>query len=309
MKTLSDTSLGYLLGKIKNAFFQKSESIEVEPLGIDGTPTQNSDNLITSGAVYTGLSGKQDEITSNNPLSYSLLSDTPTIPTVDQTYNPSSTNAQSGTAVAQAVAPCATKASGAVSGNFAGLDSSGNITDSGKKASDFLSQIFSYGMPQGDRWTIYGLKSGVTIPTFLNIPKYIDGIETAIIRDNAFEDGDTNITSVFIPSTIMQINRGAFFGCEHLSDVYYEGSETDWGNIIVGADNENLTRATLHYNQANATVDYVDDRLSTKENLLNKVTSLSAQSTDAQYPSAKCVYDIVGDIESALIVLRGGNAS
>lgn len=32
----------------------------------------------------------------------------------------------------------------------------------------------------------------------------------------------------------------------------------------------------------------------------NKVTSLSSQSTDTQYPSAKCVYDIVGNIETLL---------
>lgn len=32
----------------------------------------------------------------------------------------------------------------------------------------------------------------------------------------------------------------------------------------------------------------------------NKVTSISSSSTDTQYPSAKCVYDIIGDIESLL---------
>lgn len=36
----------------------------------------------------------------------------------------------------------------------------------------------------------------------------------------------------------------------------------------------------------------------------NKVTSLSSSSTDTQYPSAKCVYDIIGDVESALAALR-----
>lgn len=36
------------------------------------------------------------------------------------------------------------------------------------------------------------------------------------------------------------------------------------------------------------------------ETTTNKVTSISSSSTDAQYPSAKCVYDIVGDIESLL---------
>lgn len=32
----------------------------------------------------------------------------------------------------------------------------------------------------------------------------------------------------------------------------------------------------------------------------NKVTSLSSASTDTQYPSAKCVYDLVGNIETLL---------
>ena len=32
----------------------------------------------------------------------------------------------------------------------------------------------------------------------------------------------------------------------------------------------------------------------------NKVTSLSSSSTDNEYPSAKCVYDIIGDVESLL---------
>ena len=32
----------------------------------------------------------------------------------------------------------------------------------------------------------------------------------------------------------------------------------------------------------------------------NKVTSLSSSSTDTQYPSAKCVYDLIGDINTML---------
>ena len=37
-----------------------------------------------------------------------------------------------------------------------------------------------------------------------------------------------------------------------------------------------------------------------KEVTTNKVTSLSSSSTDEQYPSAKCVYDLLGDIETLL---------
>lgn len=40
--------------------------------------------------------------------------------------------------------------------------------------------------------------------------------------------------------------------------------------------------------------------ISGKENISNKVTSLSSSSTDTQYPSAKCVYDLIGDIETIL---------
>ena len=43
-----------------------------------------------------------------------------------------------------------------------------------------------------------------------------------------------------------------------------------------------------------------------KEDKSNKVTSLSSNSTDTQYPSAKCVYDMIGDVESILIRLTTG---
>lgn len=35
----------------------------------------------------------------------------------------------------------------------------------------------------------------------------------------------------------------------------------------------------------------------------NKVTSVSSSSTNTQYPSAKCVYDLVGNVESLLSAL------
>ena len=37
----------------------------------------------------------------------------------------------------------------------------------------------------------------------------------------------------------------------------------------------------------------------------NLVTTISASSTDAQYPSAKCVYDLLGNIEAALQEING----
>ena len=40
--------------------------------------------------------------------------------------------------------------------------------------------------------------------------------------------------------------------------------------------------------------------ISNYELLSNKVTSISSASTDTQYPSAKCVYDLIGDVETLL---------
>lgn len=45
----------------------------------------------------------------------------------------------------------------------------------------------------------------------------------------------------------------------------------------------------------------------TSESTTNKVTSLSSSSTDDQYPSAKCVYDLVGDVESLLNNINSGS--
>ena len=41
------------------------------------------------------------------------------------------------------------------------------------------------------------------------------------------------------------------------------------------------------------------------EQVSNKVISISADSTNDEYPSAKCVYDIVGNIELIIDTIRG----
>lgn len=66
------------------------------------------------------------------------------------------------------------------------------------------------------------------------------------------------------------------------------------GNVaIIGAQS-----GTATYVDSGAVID-----VSTKEDKSNKVTSLSSQSTDTQFPSAKCVYDLVGNIETLLAAI------
>lgn len=45
------------------------------------------------------------------------------------------------------------------------------------------------------------------------------------------------------------------------------------------------------------------------EEVRNKVTTISSSSTDSQYPSAKAVFDYVGNIEAILDEIRGSGAN
>lgn len=47
--------------------------------------------------------------------------------------------------------------------------------------------------------------------------------------------------------------------------------------------------------------------LNQKENVSNKTSVLSSLSTDEEYPTAKCVYDLIGDVENALETLDTGS--
>ena len=57
-----------------------------------------------------------------------------------------------------------------------------------------------------------------------------------------------------------------------------------------------ITNGLYIYEVQSATQHYIQ----TSDNL---VTSLSSASTDTQYPSAKCVYDIIGDVETLINAL------
>lgn len=67
------------------------------------------------------------------------------------------------------------------------------------------------------------------------------------------------LTSITLPAGVTRIADGAFESCYSLSDVYYAGSEEDWGTISIADDNYPLFSATIHYNAG----DYEDPSDST----------------------------------------------
>ncbi|MBQ8481605.1 MAG: hypothetical protein IJ532_03640 [Alphaproteobacteria bacterium] len=81
--------------------------------------------------------------------------------------------------------------------------------------------------------------------------------------------------------------------------LYYTKTQTD----ALLADKQNILTfdsmpATESINPVTSGGVYI--ALSGKQDTANLVTSLSSASTDSQYPSAKCVYDIIGNVETLL---------
>ena len=85
-----------------------------------------------------------------------------------------------------------------------------------------------------------------------------------------------------------------------------------WGAKVTSGYLIGNTFNYSQYNNANESI-FIDkgtlENVITGKNLEtanNKVTSISSSSTDTQYPSAKCVYDLVGNLESILETLDIG---
>ena len=61
--------------------------------------------------------------------------------------------------------------------------------------------------------------------------------------------GCESLTSVIIPISVKSIDNGAFNECANLKDVYYEGTEEQWLQVIPRLDlNPSFSDATFHYN-------------------------------------------------------------
>ena len=93
---------------------------------------------------------------------------------------------------------------------------------------------------------------GCTSLTSVTIP---DGVTS--IGSSAF-DNCRSLTSVTIPDSVTSIGDCAFSGCRSLTDVYFTGTESAWNSIAIGAFNDALENANIHYNYVSHTHSYKD---------------------------------------------------
>ena len=82
--------------------------------------------------------------------------------------------------------------------------------------------------------------------TSITIP---DGVTS--IGSSAFSHC-SSLTSVEIPDSVKSIGNSAFYG-SNLTDVYYGGSRTEWNEILIGGDNDQLTGANIHCTKTDST--------------------------------------------------------
>ena len=109
-------------GGIYNALQGKQDTLEY-----DNTPTEDSQKMVKSGAIWEALEGKQDTLEWDS------------VPTAGSTKSLTSGAIKTALDGLDAAGK-ADKVEGATDGDLAALDENGNLTDSGSKASDFLTE-------------------------------------------------------------------------------------------------------------------------------------------------------------------------
>lgn len=101
----------------------------------------------------------------------------------------------------------------------------------------------------------HSLKSIVLPENLKNIPENMFGnsaIQTIVLPKNIESIGrlafhGTALNTIFIPKTVEYIGEQAFVDCRYLDVVYYEGTEDEWSNIVVGDGNEALFTCLIEY--------------------------------------------------------------
>ena len=79
-----------------------------------------------------------------------------------------------------------------------------------------------------------------------SLESVVIGDSVTSIGESAFR-GCSSLESVVIGDSVTSIGSSAFSSCDSLRDVYYTGTEEEWGQISIGSYNSSLTSATKHF--------------------------------------------------------------
>lgn len=168
----------------------------------------------------------------------------------EQTFDPQSENAQSGKAVAKALATKVDKLY-----IYEIVNGSVTITGAVKDCSKYVIPDTIEGYPV----TTIGIGAFArkeSLVTEVVIPDGVTRIEVGAFTECA------NLTTLTLPSSLTFIGEDAF-GSSNFNNVYYGGSAEQWNAIEVGDKNDGLLNASnIYYNQHYTTKAYVEEAIS-----------------------------------------------
>lgn len=286
-------------------------------IGVDSALSATSENPVQNKVITTALNNKVDSSSLASVATsgaYSDLTGTPTIPAAqiqsdwnqtddsaldyiknkpnipegvvaDQTYNPASTNAQSGVAIAGAgfLNNTATGTGSIAIGEDAQATgtASTSLGKSTRAAGDNSIAIGKSARANGIGSIALGAQAK-NLEDFTFKVALTDGNDNQPALDEAsglytMLDSSGKIPDARLNSTIARVSQ---IPTLPTVDQTYDGTSSNAQSGVA-----------------------VAEAISGKQDVSNLVTSLSASSTDTQYPSAKCVYDMIGDIEAVLATI------
>lgn len=184
----------------------------------------------------------------------------------------------------------------------------------------------------GDSEPILG--SGYTysgIP-YVNSSTTIADAYSALTNETILNEKVTSAAFNYLNNRIFDLSGGV--KTIKINNVDYTGTSVDLGsyptltqfNNLSGATRSHITNTALHtstnqkirwdasvsavtLNSSSMTVASGKVDLDGIQMVDNLVTAVTSTSTHTQYPSAKCVYDILGDIDTALTQILSGGTS
>ena len=244
-------------------------------LTFDSTPTANSTNPVTSGGVYTALqdvlTNEDGEVISEslNDLNVRILANDGDIDELTATVDSLSADVSS-----------AVK-SVSFNGSTNYPDSSGVVS--------FNQTVADWNATSGYSRILNKPTIPTTVAQLTDAGNYVQGTKVTSVSSSSTDSQIPTAKAVYDSLSAagkvdsVTLNGVAGTVTNKVANVTLQVNSTGSGNVITDvslANNSNTIQVTK------GSVD-----ISSKEDVANKVTELSASSTDTQYPSAKAVYD------------------
>lgn len=241
-------------------------------LTFDSTPTANSTNPVTSGGVYTALqdvlTNEDGEVISEslNDLNVRILANNGDIDKLTTTVDSLSKSAVK---------------SVSFNGSTKHPDSSGKVS--------FNQTVADWNATSGYSRILNKPTIPTTVAQLTDAGNYVQGTKVTSVSSSSTDSQIPTAKAVYDSLSAagkvdsVTLNGVAGTVTNKVANVTLQVNSTGNGNVITDVSLANNSN-TIQVTKGNVDV-------SSKEDVANKVTSLSSSSTDTQYPSAKAVYD------------------